>query len=60
MTYGFVVGIPLGIVVGFLYDMVGRRVVLVCTFLIGAISTMCIPFVGPSVIGYIGAKIVFF
>ena len=54
------IGIPLSIVAGFLFDLIGRRIVIVSTFLIGAVSTICIPLVAPSVIGYDLAKVTFF
>ena len=37
------------LVVGFLFDMLGRRKVTVGAFLIGAVATVCIPLVSPSV-----------
>ena len=47
------------LVVGFLYDMIGRRAMTVSTFIVGAISTIMIPLVAPSVIGYDVARILF-
>ena len=46
-------------VIGFLYDMIGRRAMTVSTFIVGAISTLMIPLVSPSVIGYDVARILF-
>ena len=51
--------IPVVLVVGFLYDMIGRRAMTVSTFIVGAISTIMIPLVAPSVIGYDVARILF-
>ena len=59
LSYGFMVGIPLSLIVGFLYDLIGRRWVIIGTFLIGAASTMAIPIVAPSVIGYDICKVIF-
>lgn len=59
MTYAQVICIPVVMVVGFLYDMIGRRAMTVGTFIIGAISTFMIPLVAPSVIGYDVARILF-
>ena len=53
------VGIPLSLIVGFLYDLIGRRWVIIGTFLIGAASTMAIPIAAPSVIGYDICKVIF-
>ena len=53
------IGIPVSLVVGFLQDLVGRRWVICTTFVIGAISTMAIPVVAPSVAGYNVAKVTF-
>ena len=47
------------LVIGFLYDMIGRRVTTVATFLLGAISTIMIPLVSPSILGYDFARIIF-
>ena len=46
-------------VIGFLYDMIGRRAMTVSTFMLGALSTMMIPVAAPSVIGYDVARIVY-
>ena len=59
LTYAQVIAIPTVMVVGFLYDMIGRRAMTVGTFIIGAISTIMIPLVSPSVIGYDVARILF-
>lgn len=47
------------LVIGFLYDMIGRRAMTVSTFIIGAISTMMIPVAAPSLVGYDIARIIF-
>ena len=39
--------------------MIGRRVTTVATFLLGAISTIMIPLVSPSILGYDLARIIF-
>lgn len=58
-SYSQAIGIPFVIVIGFMYDLIGRRALTVGNFLVGAISTMMIPVVAPSVIGYDVARIVF-
>lgn len=60
LTYGFIITIPLSLMVGLLYDMLGRKPVIIVTFLVGAISTFLIPVVAPSVIGYDICKVIFF
>ena len=59
MAYAQIIGIPVVLVIGFLYDMIGRRVTTVATFLLGAISTLMIPVVSPSIIGYDIARVIF-
>ena len=59
MTYAQVICIPVVMLIGFLYDMLGRRALTVGTFIIGAISTIMIPLVAPSVVGYDIARIIF-
>ena len=59
LTYAQIICIPVVMVVGFLYDMIGRRAMTVGTFVIGAISTFMIPLVAPSIIGYDVARILF-
>ena len=59
MAYSQIIAIPVVLVIGFLYDMIGRRVTTVATFLLGAISTIMIPLVSPSILGYDLARIIF-
>ena len=40
------------LVIGFIFDLVGRRTTTVVTFMLGAITTILIPIVAPSVVGY--------
>ena len=47
------------LVIGFVYDVVGRRITTVAAFLVGAVATVMIPVVSPSVIGYDIARILF-
>ena len=51
--------IPLVLVIGFLYDIVGRKYTTVINFLIGSVATILIPVVAPSVIGYDVMRIIF-
>ena len=44
--------IPIVLISGFLYDMLGRRKVVCGIFLIGAITTIGTPLCSPSIIGY--------
>ena len=59
LSYGFMVGIPLSLIVGFLYDLVGRRIVICTTFVVGAVATMAIPLIAPSIILYDVCKVIF-
>ena len=60
LTYGFIITIPFSLMVGLLYDMLGRKPVIITTFLVGALSTFLIPVVAPSIIGYNICKVIFF
>ena len=51
--------IPTVLVIGFLYDMVGRKITTVVSFIMGAISTILIPIVSPSILGYDISRIIF-
>lgn len=51
--------IPLVLVIGFLFDLLGRKMVTSVTFLIGAISTFLIPVVSPSVISYNIVRVIY-
>ena len=59
LTYAQAIAIPTVMVIGFMYDLIGRRAMTVGTFILGAISTMMIPVAAPSIIGYDVARIVF-
>ena len=59
LTYAQAIAIPTVMVIGFMYDLIGRRAMTVGTFILGAISTMMIPVASPSIIGYDVARIVF-
>ena len=59
LTYAQAIAIPTVLVIGFLYDLIGRRAMTVSTFLLGALSTMMIPVAAPSVVGYDVARVVF-
>ena len=45
--------------IGFLFDMLGRKTLTILTFIIGSISTFMIPVVSPSVPGYDVARVIF-
>ena len=47
------------LIIGILYDTVGRKKVTVFTFILGAIATLMTPVVSPSIIGYDIVRIVF-
>lgn len=51
--------IPLVLVIGFLYDLVGRKYTTVVNFMVGAITTFLIPVVAPSVLGYDIVRVIF-
>ena len=51
-SYALFATIPICLISGFLYDLLGRRTVIVGIFLIGAGTTLGTPLVAPSVIGY--------
>ena len=59
LTYAGIIGIPLVLMIGFLYDIVGRKVTTVVCFLIGAVTTIMIPVVSPSVVGYDVVRILY-
>jgi MFS family permease len=59
LSYAAGLGIPLVLIIGFLYDIVGRRVTTVVTFMIGAVATILIPVVSPSVPAYDVVRILF-
>ena len=54
-----IVAIPTVLVIGFLYDMIGRKTTTVVAFIMGAISTLMIPLVSPSIIGYDISRVIF-
>ena len=47
------------LVIGFLYDMIGRKTTTVIAFIMGSISTLMVPLVSPSIIGYDISRIIF-
>ena len=59
LAYSQIIGIPLVLVIGFLFDIMGRRVTTCTAFVVGSISTFLIPIVSPSLIGYDLARIFF-
>ena len=44
---------------GFMYDLAGRTWTTVTTILVGAVSTMLVPLVAPSIIGYDICRVLF-
>ena len=59
LSYGFIIAVPFAVTIGFLFDLLGRKPVMIATFLAGAAATIGIPAVAPSVAGYNVCKIVF-
>ena len=59
LSYAQICSIPVVLLVGFLYDLAGRRLTTVGMFIAGAISTILIPIVSPSVIGYDFVRVIF-
>ena len=59
LSYAQIVAIPTVLLIGFLYDMVGRKVTTVFSFVVGSITTFLIPVVAPSVLGYDIARVLF-
>ena len=51
-TYGQLASVPVVILAGFMYDMMGRTFTTVATIMLGAISTVLTPLVAPSIAGY--------
>ena len=51
-SYGAFIGIGIVLIAGLMYDLIGRRLTVCITFAIGAFSTIGIPLVSPSIIGY--------
>lgn len=47
------------LVIGFLYDLVGRKYTTVVNFMVGATTTLLIPVVAPSVLGYDIVRVIF-
>lgn len=52
LSYAQGIAIPTVLVIGFIFDLVGRRATTCVTFIIGAIMTFLLPIVSPSIIGY--------
>ena len=50
--------IPLVIVAGFLYDLLGRKIIVVSTFLVGALFTFLLPVAAPNILMYDLCRIV--
>jgi len=59
LSYGMIFACPIILMIGILYDTIGRKKVTVITFLLGAIATLLTPVVSPSVIGYDIVRIIF-
>ena len=60
MTYANVVGVPFVVVIGFLYDTLGRKILTSVTFLVGAVTTMLFPLVvSDDPIGYAIVKVIY-
>ena len=60
MTYGSAVGVPVVLIIGFLYDTLGRKVLTAVTFLVGAVTTMLFPLVvSDDPIGYDIVKVIY-
>ena len=59
LTYSGAVSVPFILCFGLLFDLVGRRIMSVVAFLIGAGSTIMFPVVSPSILGYDIARILF-
>ena len=51
-TYAMAVSIPVILVSGFLFDLIGRGKTTSGTFIVGSIATMMIPLVSPSIALY--------
>ena len=58
-TYSAIIAIPLVLVGGLMYDLLGRRATVCLAFLFGAISTIGVPLVSPSIAGYNVMRVVF-
>ena len=59
LSYAMIIAVPVVLVIGFLYDLIGRRATTVTTFVIGALATIAFPLVSPSVIAYDVARVFF-
>ena len=59
LSMGFMIAVPFALTIGFLYDLLGRRPIIIGTFLSGACASIGIPLVAPSIIGYDICKVVF-
>lgn len=59
LSLGFMIAVPFALTIGFLYDLLGRRPIIIGTFLAGSCASIGIPLVAPSIIGYDICKVVF-
>lgn len=59
LAYAQIVGIPVVLVIGFLYDILGRKAMTVSAFVLGALSTIAVPLVSPSIVGFDCARVIF-
>lgn len=59
LAYAQIMAIPIVLVIGFLYDIIGRKLTTVLSFILGAISTILIPILSPSILGYDIARVLF-
>ena len=59
LAYAQIVAIPLVLLIGLMYDLVGRKVTTVFSFVLGAITTLMIPVVAPSIVGYDIFRVIF-
>ena len=59
LSMGFMIAVPFALTIGFLYDLLGRKPIIIGTFLAGSCASIGIPLVAPSIIGYDICKVVF-
>jgi len=59
LSYAQGIAIPTVLVIGFIFDLAGRRSTTVLTFLLGAVMTFILPLVSPSIAGYDVVRVFF-
>lgn len=59
LAYAQLVAIPTILVIGILFDLLGRQKIIASTFVLGAVATQLVPIVAPSVAAYDVCRVVY-